>query len=104
MGAGGWGLGASECTLVTQQEPQEHFVLRGDAGPDPEPSDHLPSVAETPGPLSTFGQALPRPQAPCLSLQGQDQFTVSVPSRGWSCHIQGHGGGEELFLTITNLF
>ena len=31
-------------------ESQEHFVFRGHAGPDCGPSDHLPSVAETPCP------------------------------------------------------
>ena len=60
----GWGLGASECALVTQQEPQEHFVLRGDAGPDPEPSDHLPSVAETPGPPARVLSEAPLLQSP----------------------------------------
>lgn len=41
--------GSGKCPGYTL-ESQEHFVFRGHAGPDRGPSDHLPSVAETPCP------------------------------------------------------
>ena len=41
--------GSGKCPGYTL-ESQEHFVFRGHAGPDCGPSDHLPSVAETPCP------------------------------------------------------
>ena len=91
----GWGLGASECTLVTQQEPQEHFVLRGDEGRTLNPRTiypvwprllalcpHSARLCPVPKPLVSLSKA--GISSPCLSQAEGGAVTYRVMEVGKS--------------------